>query len=119
VSELFGQPYDRRDLHWVIKAYFDRMYNDGRFIEAVEYLVKGWGFSTDGAYCSFPDMNSYFEEDHFEGVRFSSGYILEEDVSIIVSDEVFCEYLKLACDKYLRLHSGDIEEVRKLLDRLC
>lgn len=43
MNELFGQPYDRRDSHWVIKAYFDRMYDDGRFIEAVEFLVKNGG----------------------------------------------------------------------------
>jgi hypothetical protein len=119
VNELFGQPYDHRDSHWVIKAYFDRMYDDGRFIEAVECLVKGWGFSTDGAYCGFPDMNSYFDEDHFEGVRFSSGYILEEDVSVVVSDETFREYLKLACGKYLKFHSGDTEKVHKLLGCSC
>lgn len=64
-------------------------------------------------------MNSYFEEDHFEGVRFSSGYILEEDASVIVSDEVFRDYLKLACDKYLKFHSGNAGKVHKLLSCLC
>lgn len=119
MNELFGQPYDRQDSYWVIKAYFDRMYDDGRFVEAVEFLVKRWGFSTDGAYCDFPDVNSYFEEDHFEGVRFSSVYLLEEDVSVIVSDEVFREYLRLACDKYLKCHPGDTGKVTELLNSLC
>jgi hypothetical protein len=115
VNELFGQPYDRRDLHWVIEAYFDRMYDDGRFVEALEHIVKQCGFSTDGAYCSFPDMNSYFEEDHFEGVRFSSGYLLEEDVSVVVSYEKLREFLRLACAKYLKRHPGDTGKISELL----
>ncbi|WVV49408.1 hypothetical protein THH46_08050 [Pseudomonas sp. NA13] len=34
-------------------------------------------------------MNSYFQEDHFEGVRFSYGYLSDEDNSVIVSEDVF------------------------------
>ncbi|WP_447444560.1 ribonuclease toxin immunity protein CdiI [Pseudomonas aeruginosa] len=56
VKELFGQPYSESDPYWVVKGYFDRMYDDGYFIEAVGYIVKRWGFSTDGAYCNFPDV---------------------------------------------------------------
>ncbi|HGW5505760.1 TPA: ribonuclease toxin immunity protein CdiI, partial [Pseudomonas aeruginosa] len=52
VKELFGQPYSESDPYWVVKGYFDRMYDDGYFIEAVGYIVKRWGFSTDGAYCN-------------------------------------------------------------------
>ncbi|EKL0662061.1 ribonuclease toxin immunity protein CdiI, partial [Pseudomonas aeruginosa] len=55
MKELFGQPYSESDPYWVVKGYFDRMYDDGYFIEAVGYIVKRWGFSTDGAYCNFPD----------------------------------------------------------------
>ncbi|WP_241361022.1 ribonuclease toxin immunity protein CdiI, partial [Pseudomonas aeruginosa] len=67
MKELFGQPYSESDPYWVVKGYFDRMYDDGYFIEAVGYIVKRWGFSTDGAYCNFPDENSPFDEEHFEG----------------------------------------------------
>lgn len=116
MSELFGEPYDLRNLQWVIEAYFDRMYDDGRFIEALEHIVNQCGFSTDGAYCSFPDTSSYFEEDHFDGVRFSSGYLLEEDVTVVVSDEKFREFLSVACDKYLKRHPRDTRKISELLD---
>ncbi|MBQ4796989.1 ribonuclease toxin immunity protein CdiI, partial [Pectobacterium versatile] len=73
-QELFGQPYDNNDPHWIIKAYFDRMYNDGYFGKAISYILHKDSFHVDGAYCSFPDMNSYYEEEHFEGVEFAYGY---------------------------------------------
>lgn len=43
MKELFGQPYSESDPYWVVKGYFDRMYDDGYFIEAVGYIVKRWG----------------------------------------------------------------------------
>lgn len=59
MKELFGQPYTDSDPYWIVKGYFDRMYHDGNFIKSLELLVKRWGFSTDGAYCNFPDLNSF------------------------------------------------------------
>ncbi|CDL84926.1 conserved hypothetical protein [Xenorhabdus szentirmaii DSM 16338] len=37
-KELFGQPYYHSDPHWVVKSYFDRMYNDGDFLRTIELL---------------------------------------------------------------------------------
>lgn len=111
---LFGQPYEL-DSYWVIKAYFDIMYDDGLFVKAIGYLAKRWGFGTDGAHCDFPDMNSYFCEEHFEGVRFSYGYPSSEDDSIIVSEDIFCEWLELACSKFLERSPESAGEINGLL----
>jgi hypothetical protein len=115
---LFGQPYDENNPCWVIMCYMDIMYSDGRFLEAIGYIIKRWGFSTDGAYCNFPDLNSFFEEEHFEGVEFAYGYPPREEDTVIVSEEVCSKYIRLACEKYVSLHPEDAVKVEELLDQL-
>ncbi|CNE79069.1 ribonuclease toxin immunity protein CdiI [Yersinia frederiksenii] len=117
-KELFGQPYDKSDSHWIIKGYFDILYGDGYFLEVIDNIVKKIGFCCDGAYCNFPDMNSYYEEEHFEGVEFAWGYPPEEDDTIIVSEEACFSYVRLACEKYLQLHPEDSAKVSTLLAQL-
>lgn len=118
MKELFGQPYSESDPFWIVKGYFDRMYNDDYFIEAVGYIVKKWGFSTDGAYCNFPDLDSFFEEEHFEGVEFAYGYPPRKEDTVIVSEEVCSKYIRLACEKYVTLHPEDAVKVKDILDQL-
>lgn len=117
MKELFGQPYGESDPYWVVKAYFDRMYSDGYFLEALGYIAKRWGFSTDGAYCNFPDVNSPFDED-FEGVEFSYGCPPKDEDTIVVSEAVCSELIRLACDKYLQRHPESASKVKELLDKL-
>ncbi len=69
-------------------CYMDIMYSDGRFIKAIECIVNRWGYSTDGAYCNFPDENSPFDEEHFEGAEFSYGYPPKDEDTIVVSEAV-------------------------------
>ncbi|EPN2885358.1 ribonuclease toxin immunity protein CdiI [Pseudomonas aeruginosa] len=118
MKELFGQPYSESDPYWVVKGYFDRMYDDGYFIEAVGYIVKKWGVSTDGAYCNFPDGNSPFDEEHFEGGEFSYGYPPKDEDTIVVSEAVCSKFIRLACENYLQRHPEDTEKVKELLDKL-
>ncbi|MBP2851617.1 ribonuclease toxin immunity protein CdiI [Dickeya oryzae] len=117
-QELFGQPYDNNDPHWIIKAYFDRMYGDGFFLRTIELLTHKGALNTDGAYCHFPDMNSYYEEEHFEGVEFAYGYPPEEDDTIIVSEETCFKYVRLACEKYLQKHPEDEAKIKSLLEKM-
>ncbi|MFP3523291.1 ribonuclease toxin immunity protein CdiI [Pantoea sp. SIMBA_072] len=117
-KELFGQPYHDDDPVWVVKAYFDRMYNDGGFLRAIELLMIKGALNKDGAYCHFPDMNSYDEEDHFEGVEFAYGYPPEEDDTVIVSEETCYQYVRLACEKYLHLHPEYTDKVNELLAKI-
>ncbi|HHL2558375.1 TPA: ribonuclease toxin immunity protein CdiI [Yersinia enterocolitica] len=80
--------------------------------------VERTSFHVDGAYCNFPDMNSCYEEEHFDGVEFAYGYPPEEDDTITVSEEVCFNYVRLACEKYLQLHPEDTDKVRILLTQL-
>ncbi|MEV1470663.1 ribonuclease toxin immunity protein CdiI [Pseudomonas aeruginosa] len=75
-------------------------------------------YSTDGAYCNFPDENSPFDEEHFEGVEFSYGYPPKDEDTIVVSEAVCSKFIRLACEKYLQRHPEDTEKVKELLDKL-
>jgi len=118
MQELFGQPYDDSDIYWVVKGYFDRMYGDGAFIKSIGCIVRKNGFSTDGAYCNFPDMESPFEEDHFDGVEFAYGYPPTDDETVVISEEACATFVRMVCDKYLQRHPEDAEKVKELLDSL-
>lgn len=115
MKELFGQPYDKSDPYWVIKGYFDIIYDDDDFIEVAGYIVKRWGFGTDGAHCCFPD-----EYDDFEGVYFDWGFgdNFEPYSTVTVSEEVCFDHLRKACEIYTRLHPEDTETIANLLRQI-
>jgi len=115
-NELFGQPYDTSDPYWIVKGYFDVMYNNGRFIDAIEHISRKVGFSTDGAYCHFPDMNSYYEENHFTGIMFIYGYLDSDEV--IVGDETGYYFIKQACELYLKHHQADKVKIGEILSNV-
>jgi len=117
-KELFNQQDVDDGLNIVIVSYFDRMYEDGKFLDAIELLSRRWTLNVDGAYCNFPNMNSYDESEHFEGVEFATGYPPTEEGTVIVSEEVCYQYVHLACEKYLKLHPEDTGEVKKTLAKM-
>ncbi|WP_434778935.1 ribonuclease toxin immunity protein CdiI [Neisseria sp. Ec49-e6-T10] len=63
-------------------------------------------------------MNSYDEEEHFEGVQFSIGYPPTDEDEIIVSEETCYHYVKLACEKYLKFHPEDKKIINELLKKM-
>ncbi|MBA0206316.1 ribonuclease toxin immunity protein CdiI [Pectobacterium aroidearum] len=87
------------------------MYEENRFLEAVKLLSRKWTLNIDGAYCNFPDMNSYDESEHFEGVEFAIGYPPTEEETIIVSEEICYQYVHLACERYVKFHPENAEKV--------
>lgn len=115
---LFDFPYEKSDPYLAIKSYFDLMYNDDIFLNAVESILKNNSFMRDGVYCFFPDLDSYDESEHFEGVEFAVGYPPSEAESIIVSEDICYQYVRIACERYLKLHPEDIEKVNILLGKI-
>lgn len=118
MKTLFDQFGDFSREDRIITSYFDIIFGDGYFLKAIGYLIEKTSFHVDGAYCTFPDMNSYYEEEHFEGVEFAYGYPPEEEDTIIVSEETCFKYVRLVCEKYLQLHPEDTEKVNALLVQL-
>lgn len=115
---LFDRPMDPTDSYGVIKNYFDLMYNDDLFLDAVENIIQKKSFMSDGVYCYFPDMDSYEEDEHFEGVQFAIGYPPPEAELITVSEEVCYSFVRLACEKYLKLHPEDTDKFNELLAKI-
>lgn len=118
-NELFSQQDVDDGLNLIIVSYFERMYEDDKFLDAIDLLSKKWTLNVDGAYCNFPDMNSYDESEHFEGVEFAIGYPPTEDDTVLVSEETCYRYVRLSCDKYLHLHPEDTEKINKLLAKIA
>ncbi|MGK3144639.1 ribonuclease toxin immunity protein CdiI [Pantoea sp. C2G6] len=118
IKELFTQQDLDDGLNLIAASYFDRMYEDGDFIEALELFSSGGSLNKDGAYCNFPDMNSFDESEHFEGVEFAVGYPPSEAETVIVSEETCYHYVRLACERYLKLHPEDTKKVNELLAKM-
>lgn len=118
MNQLFGTPYDRSSSEWVVHNYFDWIYDSGYFVEMVSHVAKKWGFTTDDVGCRFPDMDSYFEEDHFEGVELIAAMGAPDPDEVIVSEEVFWGYLRDACSKYVDRHPEDRDVMVRLLDNI-
>ena len=117
-KKLFEMSDVYTGLNEIILGYFNIMSSDRSFLEVIEHIVKKVGFNTDGAYCNFPDMNSYDESEHFEGVEFAVGYPPSEAETVVVSEETCYFYVRLACERYLKLHPEDTEKVNSLLAKI-
>lgn len=117
-KHLFERPLSISKPSSIIKNYFDLMYNDGYFLNAIENIIQKESFIQDGVYCNFPDMNSYYEEEHFEGVQFAIGYPPTEEDTVTVSEKTCYHYVRLACEKYLHLHPEDTDKVNELLAKI-
>ena len=59
------------------------MYHDGNFIKSLELLVKGRGFSTDGAYYNFPDLENLYEEEQLKALSFLMAILLKKKVLLL------------------------------------
>lgn len=114
-KELFERSDVNAGLNPIVISYFDRMYKDGKFMELIELLSKKWTLNTDGAYCHFPDMDSFDVEDHFKGVEIAIGYPPMEEDTVIVDENTFYHYVRLAGERYLKLHPENKEIIDSLL----
>lgn len=94
------------------------MYNDDHFLDAIESITQKESFVLDGVYCIFLDMNNFDEREHFKSVEFSVGYPPTEEDTVIVSEETCYHYVRLACEKYLKLHPEDTNKISKLLAKI-
>lgn len=96
----------------IVGGYMDSTYYSGNFLNAIYYvLVEKDGFCEEGADCYYPDSNSPYPEDHFEGIRFEIGGLCDPRYQVHVSEEKGFMYFKQACMHFLELHPEDIYKV--------
>jgi len=97
--------HENNKIELTISGYIDNVYYEGDFLKAIySVLVEKDGFCEEGADCYYPDMNSPFPEDHFEGVRFEIGGLCDPRYQVNVSEEICFMYFKKACERFLELH---------------
>jgi len=97
--------HENDKIELTISGYIDNVYYEGDFLKAIySVLVEKDGFCEEGADCYYPDMNSSFPEDHFEGVRFEIGGLCDPRYQVHVSEEICFMYFKKACKRFLELH---------------
>ncbi|MEH2410515.1 ribonuclease toxin immunity protein CdiI [Nostoc sp.] len=110
LKQLFDAVDYRTDPYWIVKSYFNAMEGIS-FPDALNYLLEGTGYGSEYAICEFPSEDA---DDRFDGVRFS---FLDKD-EIIVSQEIFKKYLKIAAERYIELNPEKADEVQNVLEQL-
>ena len=83
-------------------------------MQMLERLTKRWGFGTDDVDSGFPNLNSFYADDHFCGVGFSYGILCEPDV-VIVSDEDLSTYLSMAFSRYVEGNPESADQVLSMM----
>lgn len=87
-----------------IKRCFNILYHDGLFLKAIySNLVEYDGCGEEGCYWYYPDMNSPYPEDRFDGVYFAVGFN-DPSSTVYVSEQVCFEYAKHACERFMEIH---------------
>ncbi|MCW5318300.1 hypothetical protein GTQ43_32595 [Nostoc sp. KVJ3] len=110
LKELFDGVDHTTDPLWIVKYYFNAI-GGISFPTALNYLLEGTGYGDEYNMCEFPCED---EDDIFEGVRFS---FLDKD-EIIVSQDIFKKYLKIAAERYIELNPEKADEVQNVLKKL-
>lgn len=98
MSKIFNN-IDIFDKFLTAKLFFNLVYQDNYFLDVINHLIHRRGFVFNDIGCVFPDGDSYYEEDRFNGVLFFIG-----DKELIVSDNEFQSLLYDACEKYNEIH---------------
>jgi hypothetical protein len=93
-----------------VQAFFNAV-SDSSFVQVVDHLTKGIGYSAEDAHCRFPaDLDS--GEEPFDGVRFS----LFED-SVVIGMPQLHHFLTIVSNRYAESHPEDKEALNQLLQR--
>ena len=111
---FYKHPYYMNEPERTIKLYFSAIYEDGYFIEAIySTLVEYDGFSTEGNFWYYPDMNSPYPSDRFEGVCFANGSL---ECAFYVSERESFEHAKKACERFWELHPDHKEFLSEIIN---
>lgn len=95
---------------------FSILYNDGMFLEAVySILVEYEGAGVEGCSWDYPDLDSPYPSDHFEGVRFEIGFDDPSNI-VYVSEQMSFNYAKKACERFLEIHPEHKNFLKNIID---
>ena len=101
-NKLFNVDFEG-DPHWIVKEFFNSIYQQDRFLWALPLIVEKKGCGVNEEFCFFPDLKDPDPVYHFAGVTFGT-----MDDEVIISEEQCNAYLKEACDRYLEYNPEDL-----------
>jgi len=110
---LFEKIDYENDGEWVLKDFFNSLNLQGKLLYGVDNIIKRCGFVINETYCHYPDLQDIDPDFHFEGIMFG---VWEGE--IVVSEKVGFEYVRLACENYVKLHPEDKEKINELLAKI-
>jgi hypothetical protein len=111
-SQLFDHVDYKNDPHWVAKEFFNSIYQQESFLWALPLLVERKGCGVNEEVCVFPDLDDPDPSFHFSGVMF-----VTFGDEVVISDDEFLRYLRVACTRYLQNHPERRVEVDEILGR--
>ena len=103
IKDLYEYKYDENLYGWQVKDYLSAMYRSGRLEEAIKKILSKENYCIDSMQCRFPDLSSYDDYDHFEGVEFEMG-LFNDDSEIQVSEKECLSFIKEAVILYEKKH---------------
>ncbi|RRN97874.1 hypothetical protein DMB84_017950 [Pectobacterium aquaticum] len=93
--------------------FFNSLNLQNKFIYGIDSIIKKHGFVINETYCHFPELRGLDPDFHFEGIMFGVW-----GGEAIVSEETALKYVRLACEKYVKIHPEDAGKVKFLLDKI-
>ncbi len=89
----------------IIRGCLNAFYAEGILLEILySILVEHDGGGMDYFYWFYPDKNSPYPEDRFEGIKFQIGIEENSDMTVYITEQASFEYAKLACQKFMQIH---------------
>ena len=113
INQLFRNVDYKNDPHWVVKEFFNSVYQQDKFLWALPLIIEKKGCGVNEEFCLFPDLNDPTPIYHFAGVTFGT-----MDDEVIITEKQCNAYIKEACDHYLEENPGEREKITNILSRV-
>jgi hypothetical protein len=109
-DQLFKNIDYASDNQWVVKEFFNSVFQQGDFLWVLPLISKKIGCTINDDFCFFSNLNDPDPTYNFSGVMFG---IMDDELTI--SEDDFFKYLRVACDLYLMEKPSDRLEVERIL----
>ena len=97
------------------KECFNAFYRQGGLEDAICAILERKGISFNYVSVAFPDLDSFDEEDHFDGVRFNPAAYSSEDIYSTISDIECLDVMLEAIEIYLSIRPNRKDYIDKVL----
>ena len=116
-TELFDR-FTKDEPFRIVKTVFNHYGGRSDFPRTVSLLLNKTGIVMDYDGCRFPgDLDEYELHHDYNGVLFEGVECWSLDDEITVSEDVFYEILKEACQRYIELNPDRREELEQIMSQ--